>query len=91
MTDKDEQQEHRQPGCAREVIALELASSWKLTVLFLRLYLSLDAVVGGDAALARVWLHAENVRLCGVPAERIRCVEGLVDVIQHLDGMRGRL
>jgi hypothetical protein len=26
-----------------------------------------------------------------VPADRIRSVEGLVDVIQYLDGMRGRI
>jgi hypothetical protein len=47
--------------------------------------------VGGDDAQARAWLHAENTHLNGVPAERIRRVEGLVDVIQYLDGMRGRL
>jgi hypothetical protein len=27
----------------------------------------------------------------GIPAERIRTVEGLVDVVQYLDAMRGRL
>ena len=52
---------------------------------------SLDALVGGNDAQARAWLHAENAHLGGVPAERIRSEEGLVDVICNLDAMRWRL
>lgn len=63
----------------------------ELALLFLRLYRSLDALVGGDDAKARLWLHAENDHVAGVPAERICTVEGLVDVVQYLDAMRGRL
>jgi transcriptional regulator with XRE-family HTH domain len=63
----------------------------ELALLFVRLYRSLDALVGGDDDQARAWLHAENEHLGGVPAERIQTVEGLVDVIQYLDALRGRL
>jgi hypothetical protein len=63
----------------------------ELALLFLRLFRSLDALVGGDDAKARAWLHADNTQVRGVPAERIRTVEGLVDVVQYLDAMRGRL
>lgn len=63
----------------------------ELALLFLRLYRSLDALVGGDDGKARAWLHAENHHLGGIPADRIRTVEGLVDVVQYLDAMRGRL
>lgn len=63
----------------------------ELALLFLRLYRSLDALVGGDDEKARRWLHSENAHLGGVPAERIHAVEGLVDVVQYLDAMRGRL
>lgn len=63
----------------------------ELALLFLRMYRSLDALVGGDDAKARAWLHADNAHLGGVPAERIRRAEGLVDVIHYLDAMRGRL
>src|SRR2546428_14013626 len=63
----------------------------ELALLFLRLYRGLDALVGGDADKARQWLHADNDHLRGVPADRIRTVEGLVDVVQYLDAMRGRL
>jgi hypothetical protein len=63
----------------------------ELALLFLRLYRSLDALVGGDDVKARDWLHAANDHLGGVPADRLRTVEGLVDVVQYLDAMRGRL
>ena len=63
----------------------------ELALLFVRLYRSLDALVGGDDAKAQAWLLAENDHVAGVPAERIRTVEGLVDVVQYLDAMRGRL
>ena len=63
----------------------------ELALLFLRLYRSLDALVGGDDEKARHWLRADNHHLAAVPAERIRSVEGLVDVVQYLDAMRGRL
>ena len=63
----------------------------ELALLFLRLFRSLDALMGGDELRARAWLRAENTHLGGVPAERIRTVEGLIDVVQYLDAMRGRL
>ena len=63
----------------------------ELALLFLRLFRSLDALVGGEEEKARRWLHADNAHVSGVPAERIRSVEGLVDVVQYLDAMRGRL
>ncbi|HEX6575190.1 MAG TPA: MbcA/ParS/Xre antitoxin family protein [Gemmatimonadaceae bacterium] len=63
----------------------------QLALLFLRLYRSLDALVGGDDVKAREWLHAHSEHVRGIPAERIRTVEGLVDVVQYLDAMRGRL
>lgn len=63
----------------------------ELALLFLRMYRSLDALVGGDDDKARAWLHADNSHVGGVPAERIGGVEGLVAVVQYLDAMRGRL
>ena len=63
----------------------------ELALLFLRVYRSLDALVGGDDDKARQWLHTANDHLGGVPADRLRTVHGLVDVAQYLDAMRGRL
>ncbi len=63
----------------------------ELALLFLRLFRSLDALVGGDEAKARAWLESENVHLAAVPGDRITRVEGMVDVVQYLDALRGRL
>lgn len=63
----------------------------ELALLFLRAYRSLDTLVGGDDGQARAWLNAPNDHLGGVPAARMTTVQGLVDVVQYLDSMRGRL
>ena len=63
----------------------------ELAALFIRLFRSLDALVGGDEPKARRWFHAANEHLRGVPAERVRSIEGLVDVVHYLDAMRGKL
>ncbi len=62
----------------------------ELALLFIRVFRSLDALVG-DEAKARAWFHAHNEHLGGVPAERVRTVEGLVHVAEYLDAMRGKL
>lgn len=62
----------------------------ELAILFVRMYRSLDALFG-DNDSCRKWLHAENRHLSGVPAALIRTTEGLVNVIQYLDAMRGKL
>jgi hypothetical protein len=63
----------------------------ELALLFLRLYRSLDTLVGGDDARARAWLEARNDHLGDAPVDRIATVQGLLDVVQYLDAMRGRL
>ena len=63
----------------------------ELALLFVRLFRGLDTLVGGDDEKARQWLSSPNDHLASVPADRIMTVEGLVDVVQYLDAMRGRL
>ena len=63
----------------------------QLALLFLRLFRSLDALVGGSQAKARDWLHAPNTHLKGIPAVRVGDVQGLVEVVQYLDALRGRI
>ena len=62
----------------------------ELALTFLRMYRSLSALLG-DASSCRAWFHSENTHLRGVPAERVRTAEGLVDVTRYLDAMRGKL
>ncbi len=66
-------------------------AEWELGLLLVRLYRALDALVGGSDVKARRWLAAENEHLGGVPKERIKSIEGLVDVVRYLDAMRARI
>ncbi|TIN29884.1 MAG: DUF2384 domain-containing protein [Mesorhizobium sp.] len=61
---------------------------FELAVLFVRLFRSLDAVVGGDAAVARAWLKNANTAFDAAPLEKILTITGLVDVIAYLDSRR---
>jgi hypothetical protein len=54
-------------------------------------YRSLDALAGDDDARASAWIHAPNDHLGAVPADRLTDVQGLVDVVEYLDAVRGRL
>jgi uncharacterized protein (DUF2384 family) len=62
--------------------------AFELGVLFVRLFRSLDAIVGGDEAAARAWLGSPNLALKGKPIDQVRTVAGLVDVIAYLDARR---
>jgi uncharacterized protein (DUF2384 family) len=64
------------------------SKEFELAVLFVRLFRSLDAVVGGDEAVARSWLVNPNLALGDKPADKIRTVAGLFDVIAYLDARR---
>src|ERR1700704_291515 len=61
---------------------------FELAVMFVRLYRSLDAVVGGDDAVASQWLANDNTALSGAPLTLIQSVSGLTNVIQYLDARR---
>lgn len=61
---------------------------FELGVLFVRLFRSLDAIVGGDQTVARTWLTAHNTALSGTPLALIQTVSGLMNVINYLDARR---
>ena len=63
----------------------------ELALLLIRVFRSLDALLGGDAQRCRAWFRAENTHLGGVPAEHVRSVQGLVHVVEYLDALRGKL
>ena len=63
---------------------------WEFAVLLVRLYRSLDSIVGGSAEDARKWLDSENHGLGGKkPADLIESTEGIVRVVNYLDACRG--
>jgi uncharacterized protein (DUF2384 family) len=68
--------------------ALDGGKSFELALLFVRLYRSLDAIVGGDDAVARQWMVNTNTTLAARPLDLIVTVIGLVNVITYLDARR---
>lgn len=69
----------------------ESRKEWELATLLVRLFRSLDAVVGSNDATARAWLNGDNRALGGKPLEVIRSAEGLVRAVHYLDAARGRV
>jgi len=69
--------------------ALEPATKpFEFAVLFVRMFRSLDAIVGGDVTAARAWLDNDNTALNGRPVDKIQSISGLMDVIAYLDARR---
>ena len=64
---------------------------FELAALLVRTFRSLDAITGGDEAVARQWLAAPNAALAARPVERMTQVQGLVDVTTYLDARRAPL
>lgn len=64
---------------------------FELAALLVRTFRSLDAITGGDEAVARRWLTAPNTALAARPVERMTQVQGLVDVTTYLDARRAPL
>jgi hypothetical protein len=62
--------------------------SFELALLFIRLYRSLDAIVGGDDQVASAWLRNRNTLVDDEPLNQIQTVAGLVNVIHYLDARR---
>jgi hypothetical protein len=62
--------------------------SFELAMLFVRLYRSLDAIVGGDDAAAAEWLRSDNLALGAPPLALVQTVPGLMHVVHYLDARR---
>jgi len=64
---------------------------YELALLLVRLFRSLDAVVGGDAASLRSWMVAANHALGGVPRDLVQSATGLVATVDYVDTARARI
>ncbi|SMC96550.1 MbcA/ParS/Xre antitoxin family protein [Rhizobium sp. RU36D] len=61
---------------------------FELALIFIRLFRSLDAITGGDEAVAQQWLRSPNTALAGVPLDKISSISGITDVLAYLDARR---
>ena len=60
----------------------------ELALLLVRVYRSLDALVGTDPEQRKAWMESHNRGLNGKPAELIQKAAGLAAVVSYLDAMR---
>lgn len=60
----------------------------ELAALLVRIYRSLDAMVGNDDGKRVAWMSTYNQALGAKPRDLIETVEGLVSTLSYLDGMR---
>ena len=68
----------------------ERGKEWELAILLVRLFRSLDALLGHDAD-ARKWLTSDNLGLGQTPLAMMESAEGLVRVLHYVDAHRGRI
>lgn len=72
----------------QEAFVSRSGKEFDLAVLFVRLYRSLDAITGGDRVTSAAWIRNPNKAFDTVPVERMKSLEGLVDVVHYLDSRR---
>jgi len=62
----------------------------ELAILLVRVYRSLYAILGGDEDACRKWLRSKNVYFEKTPLESMKSIQGMIEVVQYLDAMRGQ-
>lgn len=60
----------------------------ELALLLVRVYRSVDALVGTDDAKRQLWMTSHNQALGDRPCQLVERADGLVATLNYLDGMR---
>ncbi|MEQ9462142.1 MAG: DUF2384 domain-containing protein [Haliea sp.] len=63
----------------------------ELALLLIRLARALFALAGGDDLWIRHFMRSRNRITGGVPAAQVQSIQGLIDVLRFVDGIRGKL
>ncbi len=63
----------------------------ELALHVIRVYRSLYALEGGDMEAMEEWLNTPNKHLCATPKALLKNIQGLVQVVEYLDAMRGKV
>jgi len=64
---------------------------FELATGLVRVFRSLDAIVGGDPAAMKSWMRAPNTALRGTPGNMVQNAFGLMTVLTYLDAQRAPL
>ena len=76
-------------GVSRQTVYNEVGSKpAELAALLIRVYRSLDALVGNSEAHRQLWMTSFNRALNATPKDAIQTAEGLVRVVTYLDAAR---
>lgn len=63
----------------------------ELALLLIRVARAVYALAGGDEVWIRHFIHTPNNVTGGIPAEQMRSIQGLMTVLQFVDGLRGKV
>ena len=70
---------------------MNLSKVSELSILLLRVFRSLDAIVDGDENTTKSWMKNVNTALGDAPINKIVTVQGLIDVLTYLDARRATI
>ena len=62
--------------------------AFEIGAMFVRIYRSLYAILGGDQTSAQDWIRRENTALRGIPVELMKTIRGINEVCEYLDARR---
>lgn len=68
-----------------------LTKEGEMALLLVRLYRSLDALVGNQPGQGELWLNGFNHAFNASPKDLITQTEGLVRIVSYLDSMRAKV
>lgn len=63
----------------------------ELALLVIRVARALFALTGGDRDWIRHFMHNNNEVTGGVPAQQMQSIQGLIQVVQFVDAIRGKV
>lgn len=63
----------------------------ELALMLLRIYRSLNAILGNNHEKAKAWLNSDNSYFSKKPMDEMKTISGLISVVHYLDAMRGKL
>lgn len=63
----------------------------EIALLLVRIYRSLNAMLGNNHEKAKAWLNSKNRYFQNKPIEEMKTIPGLISVLNYLDAMRGKL
>lgn len=63
----------------------------ELALLLIRVARALYSLAGGDPDWMKHFMHSPNKVTGGIPAQQVQSIQGLMQVLQFVDAMRGKL